>query len=181
MAISSLYNFQSNSFFKHRFTYSLRNNVEVFYIPYSVSQNDSILQPIILYQKQDVHIDIGKIAYNSIIKDLSFSLVFFLLENNCFIALCWFLPYNSANQTWTLLPSFLKFIFISWRLITLQYCSGFCHTLTWISHGFTCVPHPDPPSHLASLLSLLCRLLSHPSRSLQSTGLGSLYYIADSH
>ena len=41
---------------------------------------------------------------------------------------------------------FFSFIFISWRLITLQYCSGFCHTLTWISHGFTCVPHPDPPS-----------------------------------
>ena len=44
--------------------------------------------------------------------------------------------------------SFFSFIFISWRLITLQYCSGFCHTLTWISHGFTCVPHPDPPSRL---------------------------------
>ena len=43
---------------------------------------------------------------------------------------------------------FSPFIFISWRLITLQYCSGFCHTLTWTSHGFTCVPHPDPPSHL---------------------------------
>ena len=28
------------------------------------------------------------------------------------------------------------------------YCSGFCHTLKWISHGFTCVPCPDPPSHL---------------------------------
>ena len=41
-----------------------------------------------------------------------------------------------------------SFIFISWRLITLQYCSGFCHTLTWISRGFTCVPHPDSPSHL---------------------------------
>ena len=27
------------------------------------------------------------------------------------------------------------------------YCSGFCHTLKWNSHGFTCVPHPDPPSH----------------------------------
>ena len=40
------------------------------------------------------------------------------------------------------------FIFISWRVITLQYCSGFCHTLTWISHGFTCIPHPDPLSHL---------------------------------
>ena len=28
------------------------------------------------------------------------------------------------------------------------YCSGFCHILTWISHGFICSPHPDPPSHL---------------------------------
>ena len=45
---------------------------------------------------------------------------------------------------------FLFFFFISWRLITLQYCSGFCHTLKWISHGFTCVPHTDPPSHLPS-------------------------------
>ena len=25
---------------------------------------------------------------------------------------------------------FYLFIYISWRLITLQYCSGFCHTLT---------------------------------------------------
>ena len=45
-------------------------------------------------------------------------------------------------------PFYLFIFFISWRLITLQYCSGFCHTLTWISHGFTCIPHPDPPSHL---------------------------------
>ena len=30
---------------------------------------------------------------------------------------------------------FFKFICFSWRLITLQYCSGFCHTLTSISHG----------------------------------------------
>ena len=27
-------------------------------------------------------------------------------------------------------------------------CSEFCHTLKWNSHGFTCVPHPDHPSHL---------------------------------
>ena len=46
-----------------------------------------------------------------------------------------------------------SFIFISWRLITLQYCSDFCHTLTWISHGFTCIPHPDPLSHLLFLTS----------------------------
>ena len=28
---------------------------------------------------------------------------------------------------------------MSWRLITSQHCSGFCHTLTWISHGVTCI------------------------------------------
>ena len=45
---------------------------------------------------------------------------------------------------------FFPFIFISLRLINLQYCSGFCHTLTWISHGFTCISHPNPPSHILS-------------------------------
>ena len=53
---------------------------------------------------------------------------------------------------------FFSFIFISWGLITLQYCSGFCHTLTWISHGFTRIPHPDPPSHLP-LYPILFQLL----------------------
>ena len=31
---------------------------------------------------------------------------------------------------------FFPFIFISWRLITLQYCSGFCHTLVLIAIAF---------------------------------------------
>ena len=43
---------------------------------------------------------------------------------------------------------YLKKNYFSWRLITLQYCSGFCHTLIWISHGFTCIPLPEPLSHL---------------------------------
>ena len=43
---------------------------------------------------------------------------------------------------------FNLFIYLNWRLIALQYCSGFCHTLTWISHGCACVPHLEPPSHL---------------------------------
>ena len=38
--------------------------------------------------------------------------------------------------------SFFFFLFIYF------YCSGFCHTLKWNSHGFTCIPHPDPPSLL---------------------------------
>ena len=41
-----------------------------------------------------------------------------------------------------------QFIYFNWRLITLKHCSGFCHTLTWINNGCTCVPHPECPSHL---------------------------------
>ena len=66
----------------------------------------------------------------------------------------WHLIFNT-NVIWPLLSKvkvkgvfFFPFIFTSWKLITSQHCSGFCHTLTWISHGATCIPHPDPPSHL---------------------------------
>ena len=40
--------------------------------------------------------------------------------------------YNLAakQQHFLFVCLFVSFIFISWRLITLQYCSGFCHTLT---------------------------------------------------
>ena len=58
------------------------------------------------------------------------------------------IPWRRKWQPTPVFFSFFSFIFISWRLITLQYCSSFCHTLTWISHGFACIPHPDPPSHL---------------------------------
>ena len=39
---------------------------------------------------------------------------------------------------------FLKFIY--WFYFTILY--WFCHTLTWILHGCTCVPHPEHPPHL---------------------------------
>ena len=36
-----------------------------------------------------------------------------------------------------------QFIFLkincSWRIITFQYCDGFCHTSTWIGHSYKCV------------------------------------------
>ena len=41
---------------------------------------------------------------------------------------------------------FLKLINFNWRLITLQHCGGFCHTSTWISHGYTCVPPSWTPA-----------------------------------
>ena len=59
---------------------------------------------------------------------------------------------------------FFSFIFISWRLITSQHFSGFCHTLTWISHGVTCIPHPNSPSHLP-LHPIPLGLLSAPGPS----------------
>ena len=38
---------------------------------------------------------------------------------------------------------YLKKVYLFyWCLITLQYCGGFCHTLTWIS--YRCPPIPDP-------------------------------------
>ena len=57
------------------------------------------------------------------------------------------------------IKSFLKykFIYFNWRLITTLY--WFCHTSTWIRHGYTRVPHPEPPSHLSP-----CTIpLGHPS------------------
>ena len=42
---------------------------------------------------------------------------------------------------------FLKFIIIIFYFTILYW---FCHTSTWIHHGCTCVPNPEPPSHLPS-------------------------------
>ena len=76
------------------------------------------------------------------------------LERNSFIAL----PGEGGHSR--LMPSrlcvspwlgygkvffFSPIICISWRLITLQYCSGFCCTLTWISHDLHVFPILNPP------------------------------------
>ena len=66
--------------------------------------------------------------------------------------------------------SFLILFFFNWRIIALQHCVGFFHTLTWISHMS---PHfwmsfPSPTS-------------SHPSRLLQNPSLSSLSHAANSH
>ena len=58
------------------------------------------------------------------------------------------------------------FYFFNWRKIALQ-----CRTTTWISHNCTCVP---------SVFTLPSLPSPHPSRSLQSTRLSSLSYLAAS-
>ena len=49
--------------------------------------------------------------------------------------------------SWFFFFFFFFFVFYLFILNCFS-CSGFCHTLKWNIHGFTCVPHPDPPSHL---------------------------------
>ena len=41
---------------------------------------------------------------------------------------------------------FFKIYLFNWRIIVLQYCDGFCHTSTRISHRYTRVPHILNPS-----------------------------------
>ena len=68
-------------------------------------------------------------------------------------------------------PKPIRWIFIfNWRIIVLHHCVGNCCTTTWISHKYTNIP---------SILSLP-RPLYYPSRSSQSTRLGSLCYSATS-
>ena len=73
---------------------------------------------------------------------------------------------------------FYLFFLISWRLITPQHCSGSCHTLTWTSLGYTCIPHPDPPSHLP-LQPIALGLPSAPGPStclMRPTWAGDLFH-----
>ena len=47
--------------------------------------------------------------------------------------------------------AFIFYLFLKIFIFTLFYFTilyWFCHTLTWIHHGCTCVPKHEPPSHL---------------------------------
>ena len=55
-----------------------------------------------------------------------------------------FLQIYISRFIFFLLISILIFFFFFY--FTILY--WFCHTSTWIRHGCTCVPNPEPPSHL---------------------------------
>ena len=42
----------------------------------------------------------------------------------------------------------VNYIFFIFTLFYFRILYWFCHTLTWIHHGCTCVPKHEPPSHL---------------------------------
>ena len=105
-------------------------------------------------------------------KILSFYCIFYLCFSRtmvlCIKRLRFFCCSNIFFLFFYLLFSFFfSFIFIGWRLITSQHCSGFCHTLTWISHGVTCILHPDPPPTSLSL-RFLWAFPVHQARALVS-------------
>ena len=55
---------------------------------------------------------------------------------------------SPSYPTQVFMPNFFFFNLnlFNWRLITILY--WFCHTSTWIRHGCTHAPHPEPPSLL---------------------------------
>ena len=70
----------------------------------------------------------------------SFDVFCFLTENFSFIYF--------KNVCPVFLEALKKF-FLIFTLFCFTILYGFCHTLTWISHGCTWVPSPEPPSHLS--------------------------------
>ena len=85
-------------------------------------------------KKQKAEISLCQQRFVSIVKDMLFPVVMCGCES-------WTTKRLSSEES-------MLFFFSSCRLITVQYCSGFCHTLAWISHGCICVPNPEPHSHL---------------------------------
>ena len=65
-----------------------------------------------------------------------------------------------GNQEMTMKGFLFIIIFLNFTILY-----WFCHTLTWIRHGCTCVPHPESPSHLPPHPIPL----SHPSAPAPST------------
>ena len=57
-------------------------------------------------------------------------------------------PLQEDSILFFFLQIFMDLFYFNWRLITLQYHGGFCHTLTWFSHVCTYVAHPETPSHV---------------------------------
>ena len=77
-----------------------------------------------------------------------------LFFKNCFLqrSICFFDFLFTSITNFIILFSFFSFLILFLIFIsTLFYFTilyWFCHTLTWIHHGCTCVPKHEPPSQL---------------------------------
>ena len=75
------------------------------------------------------------------------------------LAIDWFVKIIEPYMTIFFFIFYFSFIFISWRLITSQHFSGFCHILTWISHGVIYIPHKSSFSFQTILESSIISIL----------------------
>ena len=80
-------------------------------------------------------------------------------------------PFSSCLQSFPVSGSFLFFLIFIFTLFYFTVLYWFCHTLTWIHHGCTCVPKREPPSHLPphnislghpsnQIITVLCQCLT---------------------
>ena len=83
-----------------------------------------------------------------------FSVIKCLFCFNFGSSILFFPPSQNSPSSTELIETFSQFSFIylfifpSRVVLGLLFIYLLFHTLKWNSHGFTCVPHPDPPSHL---------------------------------
>ena len=54
-----------------------------------------------------------------------------------------------------------KIISFNWRIITFQYCDGFCHTSAWIGHRYTYIPPILNPPATSLPTLFLCVIPEH--------------------
>ena len=68
------------------------------------------------------------------------------------VLFCVFLMISDVEYLFCLFICFLllSFFILIFTLVYFPRLYWFCHTLTWIRHGCTWVPNPEPPSHLPS-------------------------------
>ena len=104
--------------------------------------------PILVFQfKNSINIKIINIKQFIILK-MSCLNIFINITLSCFkLCLLTAVFFSNRGVGITLGNRVFPVVFFFFNLINFFF-SGFCHTLTWLSHGYTCIPHPDPPSHL---------------------------------
>ena len=80
----------------------------------------------------------------------------------------------NKQTKWDNNTKFLKLLYFNWRIITFQYCDGFCHISTGMCHGCACVPwswmtpSQNPPQPV-------------PLRCPRAPALGVLLYASNLH
>ena len=74
------------------------------------------------------------------IQEIFVQSILYIVVCICYPSLLIYPSLFSLLVTISLFSYIYKLINFNWRLITLQYCGGFCHTSTWSTHGCNVSP-----------------------------------------